>query len=77
MIASDDVPELKKYDMKDTVKCMARKSEHELLMFREKPSKQLIVNKVRKDPRSAYITFMAQNAQIDTMWVRGFPASAS
>ena len=40
MIASDDVPELKKYDMKDTVKCMARKSEHELLMFREKPSKQ-------------------------------------
>ncbi len=75
MIASDDVPELKKYDMKDTVKCMARKSEHELLMFREKPSKQLIVNKVRKDPRSAYITFMAQNAQIDTMWVRGFPAN--
>ena len=74
MIADDNLPELKKYDMEDTLHCMARKEEYELLMFREKPSKQLIVNKVRTDARSAYITFMAQNAQIDTFWVSGLPS---
>ena len=75
MIAADDIPELMKYDMEDTLHCMARREEHELIMFREKPSKQLIMNKVRTDARSMYITFMAQNAQIDTMWIRGVPAN--
>lgn len=73
MIASDDLPELKKYDMKDTLNCMKRNAEYELVMFREKPSKQLIVNKVRTKPRAAYITFMASDAKIDSMWVRGIP----
>lgn len=75
LVASDDLPELKKYDMKDTVNCMARKAEHELIMFREKPSKQMIVNKVRPSERTTYITFMAQNAQIDTLWMRGIPSN--
>ncbi len=75
MIASDDLPELKKYDMKDTLNCMKRNAEYELVMFREKPSKQLIVNKVRTKPRVAYITFMASDAKIDSMWVRGIPAN--
>ncbi len=75
MIASDDLPELKKYDMKDTLNCMKRNAEYELVMFREKPSKQLIVNKVRTKPRAAYITFMASDAKIDSMWVRGIPAN--
>ena len=74
LIASDDLPELMKYDMEDTLHCMARREEHELLMFREKPSKQMIVNKVRTDARSAYITFMAQNARIDTLWISGLPS---
>ena len=42
-------------------------------MFRERPSKQMIVNKVRTSPRSAYITFMAPDTKIDSMWVRGIP----
>ncbi len=75
LIASDDLPELKKYDMKDTLNCMKRNAEYELVMFREKPSKQLIVNKVRTKPRAAYITFMASDAKIDSMWVRGIPAN--
>lgn len=75
MMADDDLPELKKYDMKDTLHCMARNAQYEMSLFREKPSKQLIVNKKRIDARSAYISFMAQNAQIDTMWVRGVPAN--
>lgn len=75
MISSDDLPELKKYDMKDTLHCMDRKAEYEMVMFREKPSKQMIVNKVRTQPRSAYITFMAPDAKIDSLWIRGIPAS--
>lgn len=75
IVASDDLPELKKYDMKDTLHCMERKAEYEMVMFREKPSKQMIVNKVRTQPRSAYITFMASDAIIDSMWVKGFPAN--
>lgn len=75
IVASDDLPELKKYDMKDTLHCMERKAEYEMVMFREKPSKQMIVNKVRTQPRSAYITFMAADAKIDSMWVKDFPAN--
>lgn len=75
IVASDDLPELKKYDMKDTLHCMERKAEYEMVMFREKPSKQMIVNKVRTQPRSAYITFMAADAKIDSMWVKGFPTN--
>ena len=75
IVVSDDLPELKKYDMKDTLHCMERKAEYELVLFRERPSKQMIVNKVRTKPRSAYITFMAPDAMIDSMWVRGFPAN--
>ncbi len=75
MVVSDTLPELLKYDMKDTVNCMARRSEHELYIFREKPTKQLIVNKERVGIRSAYLTFMAPNAQVDSIWVKGFPAN--
>lgn len=71
----DSLPELQKLDMKDTLACLARKSEYELNLFREKPSKQLIVNTVRKDERSAYITFMAQMAHIDSLWVKGYSPS--
>ncbi len=69
--ARDDLPELMKYDMEDTLHCMARRSEHELLLFKERPSKQMIVNKVRTSDRSAYITFMAPDAEIDSVWVGG------
>lgn len=71
---NDSLPELKKYDMKDTLACLARKEEIELKLFREKPSKQMIVNKERVGERTAYITFMAPDAQIDSIWMRGIPA---
>ena len=69
----DSIPELMKYDMKDTVSCLARKTELTLNIFREKPSKQLIVNKERIGERTAYITFMAPYAQIDSIWIKGIP----
>ncbi|MBR5300461.1 MAG: Ig-like domain-containing protein [Bacteroidales bacterium] len=73
MMVSDSLPELIKYDMKDTVNCLARKQEYELSIFREKPSKQMIVNKERIGDRTAYITFMAPYAQIDSIWIKGIP----
>ena len=70
---ADTLPELKKYDMKDTLNCLARNSEYTLNIFREKPTKQLIVNKERVGERTAYITFMAPYAQVDSIWIKGVP----
>ena len=70
---NDSLPEIQKYDMKDTICCLARNTEYELNVFREKPSKQLIVNKERVGERTAYITFMAPYAQIDSIWIKGVP----
>lgn len=70
---NDSIPELMKYDMKDTASCLARQTELELNVFREKPTKQLIVNKERIGERTAYITFMAPYAQIDSIWIKGVP----
>ena len=75
MKVNDTLPELAKYDMKDTLHCLARKSEYELNIFKEKPSKQMIVNKERIGERTAYITFMAPYAQIDSIWIKGVPAN--
>ena len=72
MVSSDTLPEMLKYDMTDTVRCQARRSEYELKLFREKPSKQYIVKKVRTAERSAYLTFQAPGAWIDSLWIRGF-----
>lgn len=68
---NDSLPEVMKYLMTDTVACLARKTEYELNMFKETPSKQMIVNKERIGERTAYITFMAPNAQIDSIWIKG------
>ena len=73
VVVNDSLPELQKYDMKDTVNCLARKTEFELNIFKEKPSKQMIVNKERVGERTAYITFMAPYAQIDSIWIKDVP----
>lgn len=73
VVVNDSLPELQKYDMKDTLNCLARKTEFELNIFKEKPTKQMIVNKERVGERTAYITFMAPYAQIDSIWIRNVP----
>lgn len=73
VMVNDSLPELMKYDMKDTLNCLARNTEYELNIFREKPSKQMIVNKERIGERTAYITFMAPYAQVDSIWIKGVP----
>ena len=69
----DSVPELYKYLMTDTLACQARKTEYELNMFKETPSTQMIDNSERVGERTAYITFMAPYAQIDSLWINGVP----
>lgn len=72
-VVDDSLPELVKYDMKDTVNCQSRKTQFELNIFKEKNAKQAIVNKERIADRVNYITFLAPNAHIDTMWIKGIP----
>ena len=72
-VYNDSIYELKKFEMKDTALCLARKTDFELNMFREKPSKQLIVKKERVGVRTAYLTFMAPDAKIHDMRIKGLP----
>lgn len=67
----DSVPELMKYLMTDTLACKARKTEYSLNMFKEIPSIQMIDNSERVGERTAYITFSAPYAQIDSIWIKG------
>ena len=73
VVVKDTLPEVLKYDMKDTVHCLARKQEYELSVFKEITSKQLIENKERVGDRTAYITFMSPYAQVDSIWIKGVP----
>ena len=59
--------------MKDTALCLARHAQIELNLFRERPSKQYIVKKERVGPRTAYLTFMAPDAVIHDMRIKGLP----
>ncbi len=71
---SDSLYEFKKFNMKDTALCLARKTDFELNLFREKPSKQFIVKKERVGVRTAYLTFMAPGAKVHSMKIQGLPA---
>ncbi len=71
--ANDTIAELLPYDMKDTVGCQSRKTEYELSLFKEQSIKQMIKNKGRVSDRSAFISFNARNAHIDSLWMRGVP----
>ena len=73
LVYDDTLYELKKFDMKDTMLCLARKTQMELNLFRERPSKQMIVKKERVGPRTAYLTFMAPDAVIHDMRIKGLP----
>ena len=74
VVVNDTLPEILKYDMKDTLHCLARNSQMDLNIFKETPSKQMITNRERLGERTAYITFMAPYAQIDSLWFKGIPS---
>lgn len=72
-VFNDSLYEFKKFNMKDTSLCLARKTDFELSVFREKPSKQYIVKKERVGLRTAYLTFMAPEAKVNSMKILGLP----
>jgi uncharacterized protein (DUF2141 family) len=72
-VFTDSTYEFKKFNMKDTALCLARKTDVELNVFREKPSWQFIVKKERVGLRTAFLTFMAPNVKINSMRFRGLP----
>ena len=72
-VYNDSLYELQKFDMKDTALCLARKADIELHLFREKPSKQMIVKKERVGLRTAYLTFMAPQTVVHDMRIKGLP----
>ena len=73
-VINDSLYEFKKFNMKDTALCLARKQDVELNIFREKPSKQFIVKKERVGLRTAYLTFMAPGAKVNSLKFKGLPA---
>lgn len=72
LTASDTTREMLRYDMLDTLSCLARTSQYELKLFREVPSKQLITNYGRSGERSAFVSFMAHNAIIDSIKINDY-----
>ena len=70
-VIQDSIYELMFFNMKDTLACRDRKTEYEMNMFKETPSRQFIDNYGRTSERSAFVSFSARNAHIDTMWIAG------
>ena len=71
---NDTLKELQKYDMKDTLECRARESEYTLKLFKEESTRQFLKNYGRTDERSAFVSFMAKDAWIDSLWIKGYKA---
>lgn len=75
VIMEKGMPQLGIYDMKDTLACMSRPSEIELVMFPEKTTKQYIRDYKRVSERGSYIKFGAPNVQIDSFSIKGIKSS--
>ena len=68
-------PELKVFDMEDTLACLARPSEFNMLTFMETSPEQYIKDRQRTDVRSMYIKFGAPYVRIDSLWFDGIDSS--
>lgn len=67
----NDIYELYKFDMKDTLSCLKRHNDYELNMFMSKDSKQDVKNNGRIGERTAFVSFMSKNAVVDSVWFKG------
>ncbi|MCF0167822.1 MAG: Ig-like domain-containing protein [Bacteroidales bacterium] len=70
-VIQDSIYELKSFDMKDTLLCQARESDLSLYLFTEIYTKQAIKGKGRINKKLGYITFSAQEAQINSFQIMG------
>lgn len=67
------LPQVTKYDVKDTSALLQRPSEADIYLFKEKPGKQFISNKGRTNSRSAFIKFNAPDVKIDSFSIKNVP----
>ena len=74
-VMRDSIYELFSFNMKDTLECLARKSQYELSVFKEFQSKQYIKDKGRKDSRLGYVTFSAPNVELSSFQILGVDSS--
>ena len=72
-VMKKDSPELKYYDPKDTLACLSRPSEIELLIFKEKSKVQFIRENKRFSRRGMGIGFNAADAIVDSIGINGIP----
>lgn len=70
-VMEKDSPELQHYNPKDTIACLARPSEIELLVFKEKSLIQFIREDNRFSRRGMGIRFNAENAIVDSIGIDG------
>ena len=70
-IMSPDSLELMSFNVKDTANCIARKSDLQLYLFRETPTRQVIKQSERPHDRMFYLSFTAPYPQIDTITIPG------
>lgn len=73
---SNTVFEFRNFNMKDTLKCKARKSMMNLLMFKELQSIQYLQNSGRKTEKSGFLKFSAGDVQINSLEFMGIDSSA-
>lgn len=73
---SNTVFEFRNFNMKDTLKCKARKAMINLLMFKELQSIQYLQNSGRKTEKSGFLKFSAADVQINTLKFMGIDSSA-
>lgn len=70
-VMSLDSLELQSLDMKDTLNCLARRSDFQLYLFKETPTRQVMKKSERLDDRMFYVTFSAPYPQVDTIMAQG------
>jgi len=74
-VVNDSIYELQSFDMKDTLKCEARKAMMELSMFKELQSIQYLQNYGRLDEKFGFLKFSAGNVDIKSMEFYGIDSS--
>jgi len=66
-----DMPELAVVDIKDTLTCLSRPSQIQLLLFKEMSTKQFLRDRERPLKRMFFLKFAAPYVQIDSISVKG------
>ncbi len=68
---SEDMPQLKAVDIKDTAACLSRPSEADIYLFKEKSDNQYLTGYGRLSEREMYLKFNTRGVIIDTFLIKG------